>query len=198
MAIPGTFYTQIEYTLGDVAKHPITNSAVAGTLKGIIQRGVLPKKIGGSSAVTTNWYARATASDISGYNTLSTTNSNDNTVYTCNFMGGSLCPCAAVSFATDAGAMDGVNSVNETTTHRVRAKYALGTQHCLGSDGLIIVDVYHRDTSGTETLIGSGRAIITTSYSTVTINMTINSSWATNERLVVKYRFTFSGGGLLV
>jgi len=181
-------WIMIENTTEDVSKHPITATSVTTRLKGIIQRGMIPWRVSTKlSGVTTNWYCRTDASDIAGYRKLLSANANTSTEYSCSK------PqtdgwCAVEEFATDAGAMDGVNSSSETTTFRIRAKWSKTG----GSDPLgpwMDVFVYHRDTSGTETQIAYYSEGITSSYVTYTESVTINKSWGTNERLVVKFRF---------
>ena len=179
-----TVTIMIENTTHDVAKFPVVDSGVAGAGY-VVQPGVLQPPVAGSSDVTTNFYARTTASDIAGYRKLLTANANTSTEYSgsCTPPPTDACSFAIEEFATDAGAMDGITMTAETVTVRYRAKKSAGVD-----PSHVTVELYHRTSGGVETLITStDSADLGTSYANYTWSPTITKSWGTNERLVVKF-----------
>jgi RecJ-like exonuclease len=186
-------YIMIENAINDVSKHPITATATSTAVKDVILRGVLPfSRNGTKQGTTTNWYCRTDASDISGYRKLLSSNADTSTEIACSKpqADGS---CAIEEFSTDAGAMDGVNSSNETTTFRIRAKWVqTGGVSPASHNPRVQVYVYHRAVDTTETKIGFYYVDITSSYQNFATAITLNKSWGTNERLVIKFRFVTS------
>jgi len=194
MAITWSGHIQIEASeIDDACKHPITDSGTPGTetLVGIIHQGILPiKRIsGGTADVTTDWYARTTASGISGYRKLLDSNGISETIYACTITQIVGNVCNVEEFATDAGAMDGVDSDNETTTFIMRARWSKN----LGIDPphpFMVCHIYHRTAADVETEIASFSKTITIAFDTYTQDVAIDQAWGTDERLVIKYVFS--------
>lgn len=138
------------------------------------------------------FYCRAASSDITDYKKLLRTNLYSPIEYFV-FITNRFQNKLIKAFATDAGAMDGINSQSETTVFTVRAYAALQTVPPTDGTGSLTCNVYHRTVAGVETRL----AFVSTNLSFRTLtrfdfNVGMNQTWATNERLVVK----FYGGGL--
>lgn len=164
----------------------IRDGEVIGSM-GIIQLGVIPVPIGGVAGTLKTWNAESIASDlISGYRKLTALTVGLYATRTVTFIGSPI-PEGELTieeYATDVGDMDGIDSNNSTETVGVRARKVPDASEV----NKVRVEIYHRTTGATETLLGSFTTPdLTGSFVDYTGDVTINRSWGTNERLVVKF-----------
>ena len=163
----------------------IRDGEVAGSM-GIIQLGVIPVRSAGSAGTLKTHFAEGILSDISGYRKLTTLTSGALMIRKVTFAGIPI-PTGEQTieeYATDAGIMDGIESNNSTAEAAVRARKVPDATEV----NKVRVEVYHRATDGAETLLGSFTTPdLTGSLVDYTDDITINQSWGTNERLVVKF-----------
>lgn len=149
--------------------------------------GIIPVPRAAVAGTTLFRSARDTASDIGGYRKLTSAIRGLFLTRTATFTGTPI-PTgeqAIEEYATDAGDMDGVVSNASTREFGIRAQKDVGggTEECY-----VRMEVYHRTTGGTETLLASWTTPNLTDATWVdyTEDLTITQSWGTNERLVAK------------
>lgn len=154
---------------------------------GVIQPvGVLPRIQAADAGILKKWSAFTTASDIGLYRSLFTSSTGQYQTRLTTFSGTPIPTGEQVieEYATVIGAMDDVSVNGSTEELAVRAKKDVpGTQVCK-----VRVDVYHRTTGGTETLLaGFTTPELTSGFANYAGDVTFTRSWATDERLVVKF-----------
>ena len=163
----------------------IRDGEVAGSM-GIIQLGVIPVPSAGSAGTLKTHFAEELASDISNYSKLTVLTAGERRIQKVTFTGSPI-PTGEQTieeYATDAGVMDGIESNNSTVEAAVRARKVPDATEV----NKVRVEVYHRTTGGTETLLGSFTTPdLTGGFVNYTGDVTINRSWGTNERLVAKF-----------
>ena len=163
----------------------IRDGAVAGSM-GIIQLGIIPVPSASVGGTLRKHTATGISSDISGYRKLIALSSGIFITEKVTFTGSPI-PTGEQTikeYATDAGVMDGIESNNSTVEAAVRARKVPDATEV----NKVRVEVYHRTTGGTETLLGSFTTPdLTGSFVNYTGDVTINRSWGTNERLVAKF-----------
>ena len=164
----------------------IRDGAVVGST-GIIQPvGIIPVPSVGSAGTLKTHFAEELASDISNYSKLTVLTAGERRIQKVTFTGSPI-PTGEQTieeYATDAGVMDGIESNNSTVEAAVRARKVPDATEV----NKVRVEVYHRTTGGTETLLGSFTTPdLTGSFVNYTGDVTINRSWGTNERLVAKF-----------
>ena len=154
---------------------------------GIIQPvGIIPVPSAGSAGTLKKHIAENLASDIGGYRKLTALTVGALGILKVTFAGSPI-PTGEQTieeYATAAGIMDGIESNNSTAEAGVQARKVPDGEEV----NKVRVEVYHRTTGGTETLLGSFTTPdLTGSFVNYTGDITINRSWGTNERLVVKF-----------
>ena len=164
----------------------IRDGAVAGSM-GIIQPvGIIPVPSASVGGTLRKHMAVGTLSNIGGYRKLTALAVGIFVTEKVTFTGTPI-PTGELTieeYATDAGVMDGIESNNSTVEAAVRARKVPDATEV----NKVRVEVYHRTTGGTETLLGSFTTPdLTGSFVNYTGDVTINRSWATNERLVAKF-----------
>lgn len=156
--------------------------------------GIVGPVVAGTSASQTRW-CRTTASDISGYRKLLSSNNSTSTVYNASvFLDTGVEGFTSIieEFATDAGDMDDRHADNENDTFRVRAYWSGITTP---QEAQIEGQIYYRAADGTEVLIQTILRDITSTATTYVITtVPLYRSWYTNDRLVTKWRGRFIGG----
>lgn len=129
--------------------------------------------------------AISTASDLGGYRKLSGLSTGQYTTVLTTFSGTPI-PLGEQpieEYDRSGITIEDVDSNGSTTTIAVRARKAVpGTQVCK-----VRMEVYHRTSGGTETLLDSWTTgDLTSGFVDLSSTVTIRQSWATSERLVLK------------
>ncbi len=160
----------------------------AAAKTGIIRpTGILPVIQAANAGTLATWNAFENAhADIAGYRLLAGILTGQFKQLRVTFVGDPAIPTGEMIFdewATTAGAMDGVESNNSTVTASIRGRKTVpGTEECK-----IRIDIYHRTTGGTETLLDSFTTPdLTSSFANYTGDVTLDGSWADDELLVAK------------
>ena len=151
--------------------------------------GMIPVGQAGVAGTLRKWRALSnSSSDIAGYRLLGQINTGVRQTLTVTFSGTPI-PTGEELFdeyVTALGATNGHESNNSTTEVGIRGRknIAGGTEVCK-----IRIDVYHRTTGGTETLLDSFTTpdLTNGTYVDFAGNVTINRAWGTDERLVTKF-----------
>ena len=152
---------------------------------GIIQLGVIPVIQPAAAGTLVQHRATSTTSDIGGYRKLAGLSLGLYTTRTTTFDGTPI-PTGEQpieEYDRSGGVIEGVESNNSTETVGVRArKVTPGAQVCK-----VRMEVYHRTSGGTETLLGSFTTPdLTSSFANYEGEVTIDQAWATGERIVLK------------
>lgn len=129
--------------------------------------------------------ATSTGSDIGGYRKLSGVAVGQYTTVLTTFSGTPI-PTGEQpieEYDRSGGTIEGVDSNGSTTAIGVRARKVVpGTQVCK-----VRMEVYHRTSGGTETLLDSWTTgDLTSGFVDLSSTVTIRQSWATGERIVLK------------
>lgn len=135
--------------------------------------------------VQTQHRAISTGSDIGGYRKLSGLNVGMYATVLTTFSGTPI-PTGEQpieEYDRSGGTIEGVDSNGSTTVVAVRARKVVpGTQVCK-----VRMEVYHRTSGGTETLLDSWTtANLTSGFVDLSGTVTIRQSWVTGERIVLK------------
>ena len=169
----------------------IRDGEVAAVPLGMITPfGVIPVEQAAVGGILRKFRAFSNASaDIAGYRLLAKIDTGARGTLTVAFVGTPVPPTGEELFdeyVTVLGEMDGQESNNSTTEVGIRGRKdtAGGTEVCK-----IRIDVYHRTSGGTETLLDSFTTpdLTNGTYVDFTGNVTIDRTWGTDERLVTKF-----------
>jgi len=172
-----------------VCRGDIRDSDLPETRSALIQPPwIVPAGVGGSTGSLTTWHTLDTAhAVIGGYRRLVSVFGNHRSksmTVTMPDVGPFPEEVLFDEFATASGDMDGVDSVNETTTFVTRARRVLSGTEITN----VRVDVYHREAEGGETLLGSFTTPdLSTSFVDYSGDVTANRAWADGDFTVFKY-----------
>lgn len=186
----------------DVALWQLPDEVTGEPIKDpIAPQGVVPAGTPGTVNRDDHWM-RNDASDIGGvYREIQDDDGGTVQYYTdsaaCS-IGSRFTNDYAAVFATDAGNMDGKSANGDSGYDGIIYARWFKTSCFLTPDvRRVYWYIYHRDTGGTETLLQSGFANVNTIKTKYTMNnilSTVSQDWATNERLVIKFRGYFEYG----
>lgn len=168
------------FGFGEVGYVPLVDPGVPDVPR-VVQKGVIGTKKG-RAPVNLNLYLRSTDSDITGYKDILQTFAGSATTYSGSCTPALTCEVLIEEFATDAGVLDGI-TVNAAQSWTFAAWYsspgAESIRRCR-------VKVYHRTAAGSETLLHEFDKDVNSTQTNWVQSVPINTSWGTNERLVIK------------
>jgi len=140
-------------------------------------------------------YCSDTASDLSGYEKLLTSNGSGSVEKSCDMPAqiSGIVECDIEEYATDSGELDNLETTGESTTMEFRAWYTkYGTKLTPGTRK-VYLDFYHRDTGGTETKFYERSVVCSASEGDQSTSITIPAqTFLPGERLVIKMRAYFA------
>lgn len=181
------FVIQDGLTWGEVIDGEVDQEFFTPPLRnGILGGGILNSNIPSSSGTATKWRAWHDAhATISGYEQLRTTTQGLPSEHSCTAQ--TLNECAIEQYATTSGDMDDVRITTLSTMDwSIRAKRDSSTSE----NSHIELNLYHRTSGGTETLMDSViTGNLTTSFVTYTGNWSVSTDFyfAPGSFLVFKY-----------
>lgn len=138
------------------------------------------------STSTTTFYLWDTTSDITGYRYLLTATAGLRVELSVAMDDTLEVPYefALEEFTTQQNSMEGKNSRGTSTTFSMQAYHDGDPDRVVK----IVVEIYHRTSGGTETLITEYEETISTTSTTYTESVTLNATWQNDERMVIKVR----------